>query len=114
MVQVTFGLNPPSSVSNMFGTWLNGMSQKLKNHALVGYSAICWAIWLSRNDVVFNRSKVHSSQILFRGTHWIRFWSLLQKTKDRPLIKDACRRMETTMLEIYARFGWLFSNRVSA
>ena len=42
MVQVSFGFNSPTSVSNMFGNWLNGFNQKLKHILLVGPSAICW------------------------------------------------------------------------
>jgi hypothetical protein len=29
---------------------------KLKNQILLGAAALCWEIWLNRNDTVFNKS----------------------------------------------------------
>jgi hypothetical protein len=35
----------------------------------VGASAICWAIWLSRNDVVFDKSPMKTfMQVIYRET----------------------------------------------
>ncbi len=40
---------------------------------LVGASAICWAIWLYRNDMVFDKSPSMSYiQVLFRTIYWLR------------------------------------------
>ena len=55
-VQFAFDLNPPRSITHLFGNWLRGVGTKLKRQLLVGTSALCWAIWLSRNDVVFDKS----------------------------------------------------------
>jgi hypothetical protein len=41
----------------MFGSWLNGVGLKLQNQILLGAVALCWALWLNRNDVVFNKDK---------------------------------------------------------
>ena len=60
MVQVSIGLHPPSIIANMLGLWLNGIDVKLKKHIFIGASAMYWAVWLSRNDVVFDKSIVHS------------------------------------------------------
>jgi hypothetical protein len=64
----------------MFNGWLIGLNKKLMYKILVGASAVCWAIWLSRNYMVFNNYRAATPlQVIFRGTHWIRFWALLQK-----------------------------------
>ena len=42
----------------MFGTWLKGLNSRLKSLIWVGACALCWAIWLSRNDVVFDNAQV--------------------------------------------------------
>ena len=55
-IQFTFVLNPPRSITHLFGNWLRGVGTKLKRQLLVGASALCWAIWLNRNDVVFDKS----------------------------------------------------------
>ena len=55
IVHVSFNLLPPISVHNLFTGWLEGINRKLKSHILVGASAICWVIWLTRNDIVFDK-----------------------------------------------------------
>jgi hypothetical protein len=50
-------------------------------------AALFWLIWLYRNDVVFNHNYIPSIiQVIFRGTHWFRFWRLLQKEKTQQQI----------------------------
>jgi hypothetical protein len=98
----------------MFTGWLNGVNKNLMYKILVGASALSWAIWLSRNDMIFNNTRaVTPMQVIFLGSHWIRFWALLQKEDERPHIIRGCRVLETTSMEIFASNGWSFSNRIS-
>jgi hypothetical protein len=63
-------------------------------------------IWLSRNDMVFNNTRaITPMQVIFRVTHWIRFWALLQKEDERPHVIQGCRVFETTSMEIFATNG---------
>ena len=72
---------------------------------LTGVSAICWAMWLSRNDIVFDKVNPQPClQILFRATYGIRFWALLQK-EDKLTISENCRVLEPIVMEIFARNG---------
>jgi hypothetical protein len=83
IVQVSFNLPPPTSVHNIFTGWLEGINRKLKSQIIVGASALCWAVWLTRNDIVFNKIIASSYlQAIFRGTYWTRFWSLLEKEEE--------------------------------
>jgi len=52
---VTFGLQPPFNVAHMFSSWLNGVEKTIKHQILVGVCALCWALWLSWNDIVFDK-----------------------------------------------------------
>ena len=53
----------------MFGTWLQGIRWKEKSLILTGVSAVCWAMWLSKNDIVFDKvNQQPYLQILFRTT----------------------------------------------
>jgi hypothetical protein len=114
IVQVSFNITPPLNIAHMFTGWLNGVNKKLMYKILVGASALCWAIWLSINDMVFNNTRaVTPMQVFYRGSHWIRFWALLQKEDERPHIIRGCRVLETTSMEIFASNGWSFSNRIS-
>ena len=59
----------PSNFANLFGYWMHGLSLKLKNQILLGVAALCWSIWLNRDDMVFNKSKSNTSmQVIFRTT----------------------------------------------
>ena len=101
------------NILHMFNGWLIGLNKKLMYKILVGASAVCWAIWLSRNDMVFNNSRVVTPlQVIFRGTYWIRYWALLQEN-ERPHVTLGCRVVETTAMEFFAFNGWSFSYRIS-
>jgi hypothetical protein len=67
-VSISFDIQPPSSITNLFGLGLGVFSLKLKGQVLIGAAALCWALWLCRNDVVFQRSIPNSfAQVIFRG-----------------------------------------------
>ena len=114
IVHVSFNITPPMNILHMFNGWLIGLNKKLMYKILVGASAVCWAIWLSRNDMVFNNSRAATPlQVIFRGTHWIRLWALLQKENERPQVTLGCRVLKTTAMEFFASNGWSFSYRIS-
>jgi hypothetical protein len=51
-----------------------GKGRIMRSHFILVASAICWAIWLSRNDAVFDNAPIKSSlQMVFRAMHWLRF-----------------------------------------
>jgi hypothetical protein len=80
---------------------------------LVGVAAFCWALWLSRNDVMCQKSKTKSFlQVIFRGTFWIRSWSILSKEEGRKHLKGCCRWMETIALELFKRSWWNVFQRI--
>jgi hypothetical protein len=54
----------------MFGSWLKSVGTKLKCILLAGASALIWAIWVSRNEVVFKKAPQKSFiQVLFKTTY---------------------------------------------
>jgi hypothetical protein len=113
IVQVSFSIIPPMNIFHIFNGWLNGIKKKLMYKILVGASALCWAICLSINDMVFNNTRdVTPMQIIFRATHRIRFWALLLKEDKRPHVIQGCRVIETRSMEIFATNEWSFSYRI--
>lgn len=115
IVQISFNISPPKSINHIFNDRLFGVNKNLRNKILVGTCTLCWAIWLSRNDMVFNNARavtVTTMQVIFKCTYWIRFWALLQKEEDKPHIMQGCRVLETTIMEVFAKKGWLFGNRL--
>jgi hypothetical protein len=74
---LAFDLMPPVSINHMFGTWVLNMQGGMRKLLLVGIGAILWAIWLSQNDIAFDKLPVFSHmQVIYRDTHWARMWSL--------------------------------------
>jgi hypothetical protein len=112
---VSFGIKAPTTTDNLFGPWLASFPHKQRALVLVGVAAFCWALWLSRNDVVFQKSKSKSFlQVMFRGTFWIRSWSILTKEEGRKNLKEGCRWLETFALEIFSRSGWNVMKRIQS
>jgi len=106
---------PPTSFANLFGSWLHGLCPKLINQILPGAAALCWAIWLNRNDMVFNKAKSNTfMHVIFKATYRIRQWSMLHTEEVRPLFMEGCRRWKTLLLTILAKFGRGFRNRIEA
>ena len=88
-IYTTFGLSRPNSVNHLFGSWLRGLTKSHKNLVYTGIAALCWAIWRSRNDTVFQKTKNQTSlQILFRATYLTRAWTILHE-EDREAITAA-------------------------
>jgi hypothetical protein len=114
-VHITFGIQPPSSFSDLFGAWLDGIPRKLMNRILLEAAALCWAIWLNRNDMIFNNVKSNTfMQVIFRSIYWIRTWSQLHKTEEaREMLKRGCWLLETMIMEVFVKFGWKFTNRIT-
>jgi hypothetical protein len=90
-----FGMSAPRSVCHIFGAWLTGTDLKTKRLVITSVSVFCWAIWINRNDLVFNNVLSFTYlQVFFRDTHWLKFWSQLQKDEsDGALIKNVCRHL---------------------
>jgi hypothetical protein len=98
----------------MFGLWSTIMGGKLRRQLLACASIFCWAIWLSRNDDVFDKTPIKSFlQELYRGTYWLHLWSQLERNdQDNEMIHLSCRKLETVTILIFIEHGWRFSNRI--
>lgn len=69
-LRFTFGIQPPTGFSNMFGSWLNGLCLHHRKQILLGAAALCWSLWLNRNDMVFNKAKSPTYlRVIFRATY---------------------------------------------
>jgi hypothetical protein len=45
---------PSASVANVFWKWLHGIDLRFRMLIRVGALAVIWALWLCRNDKIFN------------------------------------------------------------
>jgi hypothetical protein len=92
----------------MFHQRLQQAGQKPNPHLLTGASALCWAIWLTRNDVVFDECQPKTfMQVLFRGTHWLRRWALLQRSNYiKEMMIQTYQSLETSGSNFFF-FPWM-------
>jgi hypothetical protein len=112
-ISITFGIRTSANCINLFGTWLRSFSNKQRNQVLIGVAAFCWALWLCRNEVVFQRSNFKTIlQVIFRGAFWIRSRSILSKEEERNILKQGCRWLETMALEFFNKSGWNVRKRI--
>nr|AAX95943.1 hypothetical protein LOC_Os11g22970 [Oryza sativa Japonica Group]ABA93084.1 hypothetical protein LOC_Os11g22970 [Oryza sativa Japonica Group] len=84
--------------------------------ALVGQNLVYWHelcasivhIQLNRSSDCFrwNYHKNGRFSVIFRATHWLRFWAQLQRCdEDGEFLKVACRKLETMVMQLYANYG---------
>ena len=107
MVYLATGLTQPRSIRHMFGSWLSNQNNKSRNLIWVGVAALCWAIWRTRNDIIFHRIKYNSIlQVIIRGTYWLRFWAQLHcEGHNKNFISLLSTRIEMVSLQ-QANGGW--------
>ena len=99
----------------MFGSWLNGIDRKTKARIQIGVAAFLWAIWNSRNDVVFNKqTNIHFLQVVNKAVYSIQTWSFLLPADQRGLMDTGCARLMAVVRAIYSRAGWLNARRLDA
>jgi hypothetical protein len=57
-MQISFNIQKPISVLHLFNDWASSMSRNIRKLLLIGVAALIWAIWTSRNDIVFDNSPI--------------------------------------------------------
>ena len=72
MVYASWGLPKPRNISNIVGSWLNGIPKDFKPLVLVGAVALCCSIWLCNNVVGFKNKHSSLLQVIYSTTHWLR------------------------------------------
>ena len=114
MIYFTYNIPPPSNVTNMFGKWLNGVRKNDKAHIRSGVSAICWSIWTSRNDIIFNKQKgTNFLQVILRAAHWIQLWAYLLPEDQRVIMVTGCNRLlKVTQNCYFQATGWRHISRI--
>jgi hypothetical protein len=75
----------------------------------VGASALCWVLWLSRTDVLFQRTVPNSYLFAgnFQGIYWARCWSQLSNEEEKVSLKRRSCILKSIM-EFYIKYGWNF------
>ncbi len=73
VIHLAYNLQPPQNMTHMFGRWFICVPKDMRNLVLMGATALCWSIWLSRNGVIFYNKMVSSPlQVITLVTRWLR------------------------------------------
>lgn len=65
-IHLLFGLLPPTDMADLFVRWFKLGNKKYNTLLLTAAAALLWAIWLTRNEIVFDKCKLKSLlQVLF-------------------------------------------------
>ena len=112
IIQIASNLYLPTSVANIFDHWLDGISNRFKMLLRKGAYALLWSLWLCRNDLVFNDKNASPLHAIFRCTHSLRTWSMLQRAEVQPLFKAVCTRLEQVAMEVFTQHEWQHNLRI--
>jgi len=79
---------------------------------LTAASALLWALWISRNEIVFDKCKPKFFlQVLFRGTHWLRQWANLQRREGlKEQLLSVAVHLEMSALAFFTALAFSSSN----
>ena len=116
LIYLVFGITKPSRVSNMFGTWLGGFDKGLRNITFLGAATTVWALWLHRNDLVFEE-KINSSplQVIYVISHWLCTWAVLQKVELQAMVVATSQRLVRVAKDFFSQaHGWWSSLRIDS
>lgn len=108
------GINQPQNVDHMFGDWLQGFNSVLKPLLLLGAAVLCWALWICRNDLVFEKKILCSPlQVIHLASQKLSSWAILQREELRPLVVEGSRLLVRTATVFFSRVhGWRSSLRI--
>ena len=113
IIYLALKIEMPVNINHIIGSWASNCGLVYKKLLFTGISALFWSIWLTRNEVAFNKKPTSSIvQVIFRGTHWFRFWRLLQKEEVHQQILDVCQALEVVAMEVFVNHGWRSNARL--
>ena len=113
LIHFTFNISPPTSIDNLFTNWLTGVDKKTKARIRIGACAFVWAIWICRNDIVFNKvGASHFLQVVHKALYWIHMWSFLLTEDQRVLMNIGCNRLLAVVRATLSHSGWLHTRRL--
>ena len=78
----------PTSL-DQYWIWISLVLKEGKNFYMTGLSAICWAVWLSRNKFSIEGKLTRSpTEVICLASSFISYWAGLQKGSDKEVLES--------------------------
>ena len=103
MIFFAFNITPLTNIANKFSSWLNGVGKTTKAKIRVGVTALCWSIWTTRNNIIFNKAGTNFLQVIRLAAHWLDQWSLLLPEDQREPMASGCNKLLMVTQDCYFR-----------
>jgi len=67
-----------------------------------GLAAICWGLWIARNDVCFEKKIIWSpTEIICSACSFLSYWALLQKEEDQDQLEEGATALKSAALSFH-------------
>jgi hypothetical protein len=73
----------PRSVQDFSENFQSKLGAKRMNVMWFLFGAICWTLWLNRNDFVFKNSLISSHAVIFRLISFLQYWMVAVQEEDK-------------------------------
>jgi hypothetical protein len=97
------GNRRPSNLSQ-YWDWSNMFLPANKKIHMVGLSAVCWALWKTRNRVCFEGKRVRSpTEIICLASSLISYWAGLQKDDSKEVLEAGAEMLKNAALVFHTQ-----------
>jgi hypothetical protein len=102
LIAYIVGANCRPSSFDQFWVWVDIFLRNNKKIHFVGLSAICWAVWKTRNTIHFEKKSIRSpTEIICLASSFIIYWAGLQKESDRQALEAGTEAMKEVALHFH-------------
>lgn len=102
LISMVIGAPCRSTSFTQSGIGLNFLCHKIKKIHFTGLSAICWAIWRTRNSICFDKKIVKSpSEIVCLASSFVSYWAGLHTQGDQQDLEEGAAAMREAALHFH-------------
>lgn len=105
IVHVSFcAFSLPTNMEDALNSWVFQFSKRERGVVLVGFAAIIWVLWKTRNNACFHNEFPHDpSAVMFTIYSLLDRWDGLQKSEAQEVLLRCSQRLWRFTDEIFCR-----------
>nr|TKW10082.1 hypothetical protein SEVIR_6G096500v2 [Setaria viridis] len=102
LVALVVGADCRPNSLEQFWIWSKLFLPNGKQFHLPGLAAICWEIWLARNNLCFEGKLTRSpTEIICSASSFLTYWAGLQNEADQKLLEEGAEALKKTALQFH-------------